>query len=508
MNKQVLLNYKQHKFLRSRAKYKTWIGGRGSGKTTVVAFKIAMLYNVFPKGIWVIAGKTYAQIDSTVLAALSELKDLMGIEEWSEENPSGDYVIGKAPPLEFDRPYKMPRRKIWENCVFWRNGFTLRVVSQTRRDTHRGLSVDGVIVEEAAIVEYTEFIETVLLPGLRSPVYAPYYSHPWRGGLVVISSAPETSEGNWVFDGEKKYLDEQAERREATQYLTTEERKVWLKKNPPKHLFLESTSDDNLYFLGDDYTDNLRATMDPWKFNVEVMNERMTTLPDAYYYAFNETNESEHLEYSPVVEISGTLDFNTDIVWTLIFQTIDKEERLIDAIFEKPTQNKAEQKLGLVTKMAQTFCDRYANHDRKVFKIYGDPNGNSTSAATSEMNKPFFQQYVTVLNRNNWKVHRHELTSYPPRKLRYNLLNIFCAGTHEHIPVFKVNKKLVDFLIALRATRVHTDHSFKKNKNSEKTARRREHATDSTDALDYYVWAKYKQYVVKKKRKDSGLHFG
>jgi hypothetical protein len=92
--------------------------------------------------------------------------------------------------------------------------------------------------------------------------------------------------------------------------------------------------------------------------------------------------------------------------------------------------------------------------------------------------------------------------------LRYNLLNIFCAGTHEHIPAFKVNKKLVDFLIALRATRVHTDHSFKKNKNSEKTARRREHATDSTDALDYYVWAKYKQYVVKKKRKDSGLHFG
>ncbi|MDP1816743.1 MAG: hypothetical protein Q8K92_19980 [Leadbetterella sp.] len=508
MNKTVLLNYKQHKLLRSRAKYKTWVGGRGSGKTTVVAMLIALLYNLFPKAICVIAGKTYAQIDSTVLAALTELKDIMGLTEWSEDNPSGDYIIGRCPPPDFDRPYKMPGRKIWENCVFFRNGFILRIVSQTRKDTHRGLSVDFIIIEEAAIVNYPDFIETVLLPGLRSPVYAPYYDHPWRGGVVAITSAPETAEGNWVFDHEKDYLEELKTRKEEIKGLTPEQKKAWKKANPPVNLFLESTSDDNLYFLGDDYTDNLRKKMDPWKFNVEVMNQRMTTLPDAYYYAFSEVNETKQDHYSAVHPMSGTLDFNSDITWTLVFQETDNEERLIDTVFKKPSEKKTDQQFGLVTAMAKEFCSRYQDHGNKTFYLYGDPNGNSTNADTNLDNKPFFDKFVAVLKENKWNVIRRELTSYPPRKLRYNLLNMFCGGTHEAIPPFRVNVKCIDFLIALRATRVKVDKTFKKNKDSEKTARRREHATDPTDALDYYVWAKYNHIVMKKKRKDSGLAFG
>jgi hypothetical protein len=500
MNKTVLINYKQHKFLKSRAKYKTWIGGRGSGKTTVVSFLIALLYNAFPKAICILAGNTYAQLDSTVIAALSELKDSMGITEWSEDNPSGDYVIGKCPPPEFDRPYKFPGRKIWENCVFFRNGFTIRLVSQTRKATHRGINADFLIIEEAAIVEYGGFVEEVLLPALRSPVYAPYFHHPWRNGVVKITSAPTTSAGNWVFDDEKAYHAEMNNRAKMD--------KKWQKANPPTYLFLESTSADNHYFLGSDYTTRLKATMDPWKFNVEVMNERVSTLPNAYYHAFSDTNiSSSNMEYVPEHPISVTLDFNTDIVWNLIFQTIDNEERNIATIFKKPKEVKTEQKVSLVKQAANEFCERYALQGNSNVYVFGDPNGNSTGANTDKDNKPFFDDYVKILKDNGFVVHRRELTSYPPTKLRYDLVNKFCSGNELAMPIFRTNSNNIAFITAIRATPVRVDKSFRKDKSSEKKARMREHATDSTDALDYYVWAKYSHLVIRKKRKDSGMDF-
>ncbi|UBM58234.1 hypothetical protein LAG90_15630 [Marinilongibacter aquaticus] len=520
------INAKQAKFLKSRAKRKSFIGGRGSGKSTVMGLQVGSMWQEFPRATWVAAGLTYVQLDSIVVPAIREGLELLGFYEYDPKHqPYGVYVVQSQPPKHWRTPYKKPGKKIYQYCITFINGFTIRLVSQDNKETHRGLSIDGILVDESATISF-DFIEKILIPALRGRKDAPYYNHPLHHGFFDFSSASWTIEGNWIYDTEEKYKNMLKLRKEKYESLEAEgvgKGKKWLAENPPEYLYMESTYQDNQHFLPDDYGDRLRDAMDPWKYNVEVLNQRVVKLPNAYYHGFNaslnlysktydyHTDQTGKLkwssnDYHADRQLEVSLDFNADICWLLVCQEYAKEFRVINSEFKKPTVVSTEQEQSLLQQLGSWFITEYMDHGKKEVLVYGDPNGNKRSASTSKSNLVFFDEFVKILKDNGWKVFRRESKSYPNPQKRYSLVNLMLSGINENAPKVKINQTTnKSFIIALQNTLVKTDKSYSKDKKSESKARMREYATDPTDAFDYILYAKFGHLIGKTRWSNSGV---
>jgi hypothetical protein len=516
------INAKQAKFLRSRAKRKSFIGGRGSGKSFALGLKVKLLFELFPKATWVIAGVTYVSLDSIVIPAIRKALSACGIHEYDKKNsPYGVYVVGLMPPAKWEKPAEQPGKRLFQYCITFINGFTIRLVSQDNQETHRGLNINGIILDESATIDFS-FIQTVLMPALRGYALAPFVDHPWNYGFFDFSSASWTIAGNWIYDSEKKWLDDLQDRKEKVEEFG----QAYHYETPPKVLFLESTFEDNQMFLPKNYGENQKENLDLWKYNVEVLNQRVLELPNQYYYGLSDHNMySNSYDYHPTENgvlyhsndykasdpLHISLDFNTDIVWVLVCQKFKNELRILESHFEKPDVTKSQkdtQEKSILIKLADWFVKTYSDkmECRDVF-VYGDPNGNSTSVSTDKDNQVFFNKFTKVLIDKKINIFRRELVKYPPRKLRYELVNLVLSNTSVDVPKVRINKnKNKSFIIAMRNTLVTKDKSFKKDKSSEAKARFREEATDPTDAFDYIVWSLYSKLVgSSNQRRHSGV---
>ena len=517
--RRVHANDKQLKFLRSRAKRKSFIGGRGSGKSTVMGFSIGIIYGYFARATWAMVGLTYVQLDLIVIPSIRDALSMMGIHEFnSKTNPAGLYVIGVKPPDHWITPYKKVGRLGYQYCITFINGFTLRLISQDRPETHRGLNIDGFLVDESATMN-PEFIKKVIQPAVRANKYAKFANHPWHHGFFDFSSASWTQEGMWIYEVEERWQAMLAER------ATMDEKQ--LKEIPPTYLFLESTFADNQDVLPDDYEDRLRDELEPLEFEVEVMNHRLGKLPNGYYHAFNigkhcytksftyQDDDKTGLvlyrsnDYLPEKPLDLTLDFNADIVWGVVGQDVGRELRVINSKYVKPTGAKADQETSIIEQLGTWFCDTYESNELKDVFVYGDPGGRSTSAATSLRNKPFFDVICDILTKRGWRVFRRELTHYPTHQEKYTLINLLLDEGNPRAPKLRFNQNTNKVLVInIQQTPVSTDKTFKKakpstakkDKSSEQRSRNREYATDGTDALDYWLWAKCKAYLNQRRR--------
>lgn len=504
MSKQVrhiYANAKQIKFLRSRAKRKTFQGGRGSGKTTTLGNVIGQMFENLPRAKVVLVGLTYVQLDLIVLPEAKNALARMGYVEYSKATPWGVYVIGQQPPDGWLKPYSSPGKRGWQYCICFINGFTLQLVSQDRPDSQRGINSDGVLADESATLKQ-EFMNTVILPAKRANRYANFSQHPLHLCYYDFSSAAWTSEGMWIYETESKWQEEVATRSSWTNDQ--------LKETPPEFLFLESTWEDNKDVLPEGYYKNLESLLDPITLDVEVWNKRTSQRPDGFYFGFStlkhcfdlsyryefDDKTKLHLhksnDYREDVLLETSLDFNAAICWQIVAQEVGAELRIIESQFKKPTPGIDK---NLVVQLADHFVNRFQHHPKKEVAVWGDPGGKSTSATTSVENRPFFEQYCQVLEKAGWKV-RREYTrfTYPSHKDKYILMNHLLSEQSDRTTKLRFNKNTnKPLIIAMQQAPVEGD--FKKNKKSERVTIGREYATDGTDALDYLVWGKYKKQL-------------
>lgn len=495
----VFANTKQIKFLRSRAQVKDFLAGRGTAKTDTLGKVIGCMYLEMPRAKVALAGLTYVTLDLVVLPVVKEALEHMGIYEYSKTNPFGHYVVGIRPPAHWATPYKKVGRLGYQYCITFINGFTVQLVSQDRAETYRGSNFDGLLVDEAATIS-EDFIYKVLKKAVRGNLNKRMSSSRFFHCHYQFSSAAWFQEGMHIYRNQEAYDAE------------FEIRKLWtqeqLKKTPPKYLVLEGTCLDNP-LAGQKFWDEQKAGEDPLVFDVEVANMRLSALPNGFYHAFK---TSRHLygklqryeyddktglhlhvsnDYRDDRPLDVSLDFNADICWCIVGQDVSNEARVINSNFVKP--NPEASNTDIVIQNAEWFCTTYANHPVKEVFIYGDPNGTHRSASSSDTNKAHFDRYQAVLIRNGWKVFRRELRSYPKHKRKYLLVNSIMSEESNKMPKLRINLNTNKVLIiTIQSTAIESE-TFKKVKKAERNLplQRREYAPDGTDALDYWLWAKY-----------------
>lgn len=481
---ELYLNPKQYHFFATEKPFKMFLGGRGSGKTTVAGIEIYQDMATMPRGRAFLSGSTYGGLLNITLPGIERKWNELGLEEHV------DYVIGVRPPAHFEKCLDEPRK--YQNVISFQNGYRILLFSMDRPDLNRGGSFVAGDLDEAALVDH-EAVTRVLIPSLRG--YTREYRHNRRGMFRAYTSIPWKPSGYWVLDYEAKAEGKSSE-----------------------YHFTEATAMDNIDALGEDYIRRLEAEMPYLEFLVEVMNQRIRKVADAFYHAFDPERHTYSVKYlydenGRGIATTGIMDrnYNDDEVLDASFDfsgyfnccTVFQSRRYRDSTGGAHTgefllrQLFVKQEEGKVAELVDKFVAQYSDHKNKLVRLWGEPRGHDPKPDTP---KTLFQQIADRLRAAGWRVEIKVMAGQVrSHKERCEFINELLKeqGT---LPRLRINDQTAkDVIIAMQVTGTRDDGSKDKSKEKDR-AFPQEHAPHFTDCVDYYLTQKYYTYKNKVRR--------
>lgn len=475
MARKVYWNSKQINFLQVIKPYKMFLGGRGSGKTTTEGGEQYRSMREMPRSKGFLASSTYAQLLNSTLPAVEMKWGEMGLVEGE------DYVVGIKPPKSFEKCLDEPRK--YENVVSFANGRRLQMMSMDRPDLQRGGTfVDGAC-DEAALVSH-DHVTKVMIPSLRGMVRE--FNTPLRGVFRAYTSIPWKPSGYWSLDYEEK-----------------------AKSSPDMYHWEEANAYDNIDVLGQDYLTRLEAELPYLEFLVEVMNQRVRKVQDAFYHKFDADRHAYTVRYlydegdrgiittgiaDPNYKPDEVLDISLDFSGYFNCATVWQQGHTIEAKAKRITENclhqffvKSDQ--GKVGELVDKIAAHYIRHRFKVVRLWGEPRGHDPKADTP---RTLFQQIQDRFVRHGWTVEiRVKPGQVKAHRERNYFMNEVLAEASTTLPIIRFNDATCkDVIIAMQVTAVKDDYQKDKSKESDR-AFPQEHAPHFTDTVDYYLMQKH-----------------
>lgn len=453
-----------------------FLGGRGSGKTTVEGGEQYLYAAQMPRSKGFLSSTTYNQLLTKTLPSLESKWSQMGLEEHE------DYVIGARPPKGWEKSIEEPRK--YENVISFSNGRRIELLSMDRPDLARGGSYTDGAVDEAALVPH-EHVTRVLLPSIRLGRFD-FGAHPKWGSFRAYTSIPWKPSGFWTLDYEEK-----------------------AKAFPDKYGFIEANAYDNIEILGEDYINMLQDELPYLEFLVEVMNQRIRKVKDAFYHRFDADKHSYTVQYvyglgdrgiiangitDKHYDQASALDFSFDFSgWfncAIAFQdgieNVDGVKRMVEYGLHQFFVKQDEGKVG---ELVDKICEHYKYHKVKLARLWGEPRGHDRKPDTTET---IFEQIQKRFTRNGWRVEiRVKPGQVKAHKERNYYMNDVLAENTPTLPAMRLNDQTCkDAIIAMQVTSVKGDYQKDKAMESKREFPQ-EHAPHFTDLIDYFFMQKH-----------------
>jgi hypothetical protein len=463
MLKKIYLNPKQLQFVQAQQKIKTFVGGRGSGKSTVDGVEAYINVVTMPRSKGFILGLTYKQILDFILPSMLQIWDTMGLKE------NVHYVINKTPNPSWPKPYHQVRD--YSTCISFCNGSVIQLIGFDRRTTTpRGGSFDWCIVDEAALIN-RERLEKELLASIRGNIYR-FKSHRLHSEIYT-TSMPWDPSGFWVPDMSEKALE-----------------------YPKEFFYLESTARDNEEVLGKDYLERAERKTDYLVFQVEYMNQRIGKMPNSFYDSFDigkhcyvalsyEDHEDwrqtkvKYTDYNENKELDLSFDFGGNFNCMVVAQDFRRESNELKILRSLYVKNERK----LLDNLVNDFCELYKDHKKKLVYIFGDRNGNNRMPNS---NLTLYQQIQNKLRLKGWESVLTVKGLDSLHSLKHITINKILAETEPYLPKVRINKlNNKELIISIQAAGITSE--FKKDKRSERQDIPQEKATHFSDAFDNYI---------------------
>ncbi len=477
----------------------TFQGGRGSGKSRTLIHLLAESAFQLPRAKAGLAGMTYRQVQDIILSQSNGVFEEHGLYEYNSKTGRGHYVINRRPPEHWRSAINTVRS--FDNCLIFANGYTCQFISADRPETIRGANFDQLYIDESATIK-EDFYNKVLRPTVRAnkEIYhdprpgRKGYNHPLHWLIADFTSVPWTPQGNWIFNTEELQ-----------------------KTRPEKYYFQQATAYDNLEFLPGSFIDDQReACGDELTFNMEILNQRLTTVGKGFYhgldtarhaysaafgYQYDDTSRlylHERTDYDPNKALDTSWDFNAAFTSLIVGQDGRSEYRLIDNMWVKTAKEET-----MVERLAKDFCEKYKTHKKKVLSIYGDNGANKKDPGRI---KTYFNQIKAVLKAEGWTVIDCVQSSYPAYSIRYRVINSLLQEQNKRLPAIRINETACKaLLISLQSAPVDGS-TYEKIKTSESDKKLpQEWATHLSDCFDYLLFKKFGQYVTSSGVRSGGI---
>ena len=465
----IYTNQKQKMFLNSKARRKTFVAGRGSGKTRTLGLEKFKCFNYMPKAKGLIAGLTYGQILNNTIPECIEAWRSCGLKEYDPQTKLGHYVIGRKPPQHWELAYQSPRK--YTNVISFINGYCTVLGSLDIADTLRGGSYDDLQIDESALVKQDDF-NKILVPMVRGNLYKPFAKHHTHHSISDFTSMPWLQSGYWVFQTEEL-----------------------ARENPDEYFYIEAKSIDNIQVLGKKWFEHQRKILSPLEYAVEIENKRIKKLPNCFYPNFSENIHcdfntysydfadtgiiaSGQKDYDKYKSIDISFDFNAKFNSLIVGQDKGSEYRIINEFYVADYQT--------IDALVDLFCNNYSSHSYKLINMYGDRNGNNRYA-NSELT--FYQQIEHRFKSNGWNCINNVSGLDPEHKTKHLFINNILSEKEGKIKI-RINANNCKYLIlSIQNSPITGD--FKKDKSSERSNIDQRYATHLSDCFDNLIFKKF-----------------
>jgi hypothetical protein len=242
--------------------YKVFVAGRGSGKSFTNGLKQAKKLALMPRSCGLFGSPTYSMIyTKTLIPMVAAWDQHMGYIEGVH------YVVGKAPPKHFEKPYHKPRR--YENVVSWWNGRIVVFASFDRPELISGGSYDDVDTDEAYLIEKSDYDDYVI-PSLRG-THTSFKRVPIHRQHSFTSSMPYRNQGDWLLD----FLPKSKQNQGSYHFIGWD-------PDPNVKVQLGSTY-MNHHVLGKKAIEDMKLEMDVNSFRVMIENKQVTNFGNTFY---------------------------------------------------------------------------------------------------------------------------------------------------------------------------------------------------------------------------------
>ena len=515
------------------------IWGRGTGKSTVIAWDIHEIVRTMPRSCWVIVGSTYKQVLTRTLPSTIAGLEALGYKL------DRDFYVGRrpAPSKMFDRPIQGPLS--YDHFIIFKNGTGFHLVSlDAGGSASRGLNVDGFIGDEALLFNKEKLDADLSATNRGNGQY--FGKNPKHHGVFLFSSMPWGDQGRWLLEKAKYYendgidliarqnklIDAQVRFIDAE---TDEERlHIWREQVVKLMLevryfpsaankgtfYSEANAFDNIQNLGLQYLLDQRRFMTDFTFMSEIMNRRPTTVEGGFYPKLNQARhvvEAEADDYllglaynlkklaaaggpqklgdkdlsdsradgdcRSHLPLVGAVDWGGKISVLTVGQKHEdvREYRILKGMYVKHPK--------LVSDLAGAFCDYYQYHLRKELIFLEDAEwGNNRNP-----NSPWTlnETFIKVLQSRGWRVTRANLGRVPGHPTRYLVAMELLEEKDPRryrLRFNKVNTRDVVQAMLLAPVGQDSKGNIEKVKKSERNnSFPQEHATHFTDTVDLHM---------------------
>lgn len=500
---------------------KTWIleWGRGTGKSTIIGKHLYDCVVEMPRSTGAIVGATYAQIKTRTLPST-----IAGLEQHGVYKDLY-YTIGKFPPKEWNWPDAYQAVLDPKNAIFWWNGaVTVFISLDGGASSGRGLNIDWAVGDEAALFNKETFdtdVKLTIRGNLHRKAIYPdgswkYYKDcPRHHSLLLATSTPITTDGEWIFDYE--ILAEEQEKQRAllahkleTKYISKEEYNDSIAKIEMKSVkYIKASAKVNIENLGADFFENCKATMPDFIYEAEVLGKRISQIKNGFYPKFNEqyhTYEQYDNEYYRVLDPEhkptclGDDDLNKDaplhlaIDWGSNINCMVVAQKYPDMLKVVKNLYVLSPKIidDLIKEEFLPYYEPHKNRNKRIYLWY-DPSGN-VKQANSRLT--YAQQARNILVENGWDVQLMTRgQSNESHEKKYLLCNNLFQEADAKYPKIRFNKyncKELIVSIKLAPAKKGTNVAIQKDKKSEKSKKiPQQHATHFSDAFDVLIVGLY-----------------
>lgn len=470
--KYLYTNKKQEAVLATDKKKRSFVGGRGSGKTVVIGDYSYDCMDMLPKSSGALWAPTMEILKGSTLPEVVTRWEAYGLEE------DEDFVLFKKPPSHFEEPYRKVKK--FDNVISFQNGTVVYLISLYAERAGRGLSLQWGAGDEMGFIKRSRFTQNIR-PAMRGYRHATVLHELDSWQDVPFGEIKEIGTGIYW-----RYMYEQCPLYRSFLNVTSmpflEEGKWILKtKEDPDYFFIESTPYDNIEVLGEQYIKDLKDEMDDLEFRVEVMNENIEQLPDGFYPNFRDaTHTTMDDHYDPDLPIDLSFDFGRFNSVT-IYQEIDMIAAGIDSLYVKN---------GTILDLVDQFVKKYKAHNSKEIYVYGDRNGNNSRA---DSKKTYYEEIIERLTKAGWRAVNMVKGLDPNHADKHLLLSAAMKEDVPTLPRIRFHQvRCKNVIISIK--RAPIKDGLKKDKRSERSLKiAQEHATHFSDTFDNWYYAKFRR---------------
>jgi len=371
--------------MESTASINLFLAGMGSGKTYLDGMISKQLTAQFPGVRGFIAANTYDQLNTSTLFRIREYWASTGMTEYNKENPSGCYVSGREPPLN----WKACKRNFdrFNNIISFWNGALIFTGSLDNAVMHSGKEFGWAILDETKDSREEDVKEIILSRLRQSGMYIVNgevtnkgtQDQQWNPLYISTSPAKVPWIAEW-FELEK-YIDE------ITAKIYSD--KTFFEKAFNDKFVTISSTYHNICNVGENYIKKLLNENSEERGKALVYANPFITTGGEFYSSFDRLRHVGNFRYDKNLPIHISFDqnavpYNSASIWQVRRNAELWECICIDEIALENPRNSTEE-------VCEEFMMRYNGHNSGLY-YYGDASGHNRST----MNKDFKHHYDIV----------------------------------------------------------------------------------------------------------------